>query len=59
MVIGSLNTEWSEILRKASPQYVEAYSEGYEQAVRDMREMMDRMRAVTDTTTTYSPKEGA
>lgn len=54
MVIGGINSEWSEIIRRSSPQYLEAYQEGYEQAKREMKDFLKAMIALHCVTTTVS-----
>ena len=59
-MIANVTTEWSEIIRRASPAYTEAYQEGYEQAKREMAEMLTSMKALHESTTvsfTVDPKK--
>ena len=53
-MISNIMAEWSEIIRKSSPAYTEAYQEGYEQAKSEMLEMIKSMQALYETSTTRS-----
>ena len=52
MVFGM--SEMSEILYRSSPEYTKAYEEGYNQAKKEMLDMIKRMQALYDTSTTSS-----
>lgn len=39
-------SEWESIIYKCSPAYTIAYQEGYEQAMKEMQEMLNQMQAL-------------
>lgn len=49
---------WNEILYKSSPEYTQAYQDGYEQAKAEMLEMIKGMQALYDCTTTSGTFRG-
>jgi len=48
----TIESEWAKIIRRSSPDYMEAYLEGYEQAKREMLEKLKSMLGYTTATTT-------
>lgn len=48
----TVESEWGKIIRRNSPEYMEAYLEGYEQAKKEMLEKLNVMVGYYSTTTT-------